>query len=51
MVASGAFWGPNFVLQGSTKVYFVFLYIHAKSKRNATEMVVSGAFWGPNFVL
>ena len=28
MVASVDFWGPKFILQGATKVYIFFLYIH-----------------------
>ena len=52
MVASGAFWVPNVVLQGPTNVYIFFLYIHANLKKKpATEMVASGDFWGPKFIL
>ena len=50
MVASGAFWGPKFILQGLIKVYIFFLYIHV-IKKNDTGMVASGAFWGRKSVL
>ena len=37
-MASGAFWGPNFVLQGPTKVY-IFVVYSRNILKNATEML------------
>ena len=38
IVASGAFWGPNFALQGPTKVY-IFVVYSRNILKNATEML------------